>query len=204
VPLVDDYVIQESVQYPAQSVLRLDLALVHYPVCNKNGETIGSAVTNLDLHDIARAGRTFGIDTLYIVTPFADQQELVRDILAHWQTGHGATYNSKRKEALSLVRICHDLAELYDLVQDKWQRKPTVLATSAKPQERQLDFAEARRRIFAGEPHLILFGTGWGMAPEVFADVDALLPPIAGFGQYNHLSVRSAAAIVLDRVLGKP
>jgi tRNA (guanine37-N1)-methyltransferase len=200
---VDDYVIQEGVQYPAQSVLRLDLALVHYPVCNKNGETIGSAVTNLDLHDIARAGRTFGIDTLYIVTPFADQQELVRDILAHWQTGHGATYNSKRKDALSLVRICNDLAELYDLVQDKWQRKPTVLATSAKPQERQLDFAEARRRIFAGEPHLILFGTGWGMAPEVFADVDALLPPIAGFGQYNHLSVRSAAAIVLDRVLGK-
>jgi len=198
-----ELVSQEDGQSPEQSALRLDLALVHYPVCNKNGETIGSAVTNLDLHDIARAGRTFGIDTLYIVTPFADQQALVRDILAHWQTGHGATYNPKRKDALALVRISHDLAELYEQVRDKWRQKPTVLATSAKPQANQLDYAEARQRILAGEPHLILFGTGWGMTPEVLAEVDALLPPITGFGEYNHLSVRSAAAIVLDRVLGK-
>lgn len=196
--------IQENGQGEGQPSPRLDLALVHYPVCNKNGETIGSAVTNLDLHDIARAGRTFGIDTLYIVTPFADQQALVRDILAHWQTGHGATYNPQRKEALSLVRICNDLAELYEQVQVKWQQRPTVLATSAKTQANQLDFAQTRRRIFAGEPHLVLFGTGWGMTPEVFTDVDGLLPPIAGFGEYNHLSVRSAAAIVLDRLLGKP
>jgi len=196
-------VIQEEVQCPEQPALRLDLALVHYPVSNKNGETIGSAVTNLDLHDIARAGRTFGIDTLYIVTPFADQQALVRDILEHWQTGHGATYNPKRKDALSLVRICSDLAEMYELVEAKWQQRPTVLATSARPNANQLDYAEARRRIFAGEPHLILFGTGWGMTPEVLAEVDALLPPIVGYGEYNHLSVRSAAAIVMDRVLGK-
>ena len=195
--------IQEGVQGPEQPVLRLDLALVHYPVCNKNGETIGSAVTNLDLHDIARAGRTFGIDTLYIVTPFADQQALVRDILEHWQTGHGASYNPKRKEALALVRVCNDLAEMYALAEAKWQQRPTVLATSAKPNANQRGYAQVRQRIFAGEPHLILFGTGWGMAPEVFADVDALLPSIAGFGEYNHLSVRSAAAIVLDRVLGK-
>ena len=195
---------QEGGQCPEQPALRLDLALVHYPVCNKHGETIGSAVTNLDLHDIARAGRTFGIDTLYIVTPFADQQALVRDILEHWQTGHGATYNPKRKDALALVRVCNDLAEMYELAEAKWRQRPTVLATSAKPHARQIDFTEARQRIFAGEPHLILFGTGWGMAPEVFVDVDALLPPITGFGEYNHLSVRSAAAIVLDRVLGKP
>jgi len=106
------------------------------------------------------------------------------------------------KEALALVRLCHDLAELYELVQAKWRQRPTVLATSAKAQANQLDFTEARRRIFSGEPHLILFGTGWGMAPEVFAEVDALLPPIVGLGEYNHLSVRSAAAIVLDRVSG--
>ncbi|MFA6498619.1 MAG: RNA methyltransferase [Desulfurivibrionaceae bacterium] len=195
--------IQQGVQCPEQPALRLDLALVHYPVSNKNGETIGSAVTNLDLHDIARAGRTFGIDTLYIVTPFADQQALVRDILAHWQTGHGASYNPKRKDALSLVRICTDLAEMYGLVEAKWRQRPTVLATSARPNANQLDYAEARRRIFAGEPHLIFFGTGWGMTPEVLAEVDALLPPIVGYGEYNHLSVRSAAAIVLDRLLGK-
>ncbi|MDR0476708.1 MAG: RNA methyltransferase, partial [Desulfobulbaceae bacterium] len=27
----------------------LAIALIHYPVVNKNGETIGSAVTNLDI-----------------------------------------------------------------------------------------------------------------------------------------------------------
>lgn len=195
--------IQQGVQCPEQPALRLDLALVHYPVSNKNGETIGSAVTNLDLHDIARAGRTFGIDTLYIVTPFADQQAMVRDILDHWQTGHGATYNPKRKDALALVRVCNDLAEMYELVKAKWQQRPTVLATSAKPNANQRGYAQVRQRILAGEPHLILFGTGWGMTPEVLAEVDGLLPPITGYGEYNHLSVRSAAAIVLDRVLGK-
>jgi hypothetical protein len=137
------------------------------------------------------------------VTPFADQQAMVREILDHWRTGHGATYNPKRKDALALVRICQDLAELYELVEEKWQRRPAVLATSAKPNANQLGYAEARQRILAGEPHLILFGTGWGMTPEVMAEVDGLLPPIVGFGEYNHLSVRSAAAIVLDRVLGK-
>ncbi|SVE60327.1 uncharacterized protein METZ01_LOCUS513181, partial [marine metagenome] len=30
------------------------LALVHYPVYNKNGETITSSVTTLDVHDILR------------------------------------------------------------------------------------------------------------------------------------------------------
>jgi len=193
----------EGGQGPDQAVIRLDLALVHYPVCNKNGETIGSAVTNLDLHDIARAGRTFGIDTLYIVTPFADQQAMVSEILDHWQSGHGADYNPKRKEALSLVRICRDLAELYDLTRAKWRQKPAVLATSARGMADRLSFAQARQRVWAGEPHLILFGTGWGLAPEVFAGVDALLPPITGRGEYNHLSVRSAAAIMLDRLLGQ-
>ena len=186
----------------ASGILRVDLALVHYPVCNKNGEIIGSAVTNLDLHDIARAGKTFGVDTFYVVTPFADQQELVREILDHWQTGHGAVYNVKRKQALDMVRICRDMADLYSEVEGKWGQRPRVLATSARQQEKTRGFAETRRRMFAGEPHLLLFGTGWGMAAEVLAGVDALLPPVAGAGQYNHLSVRSAAAIILDRLLG--
>ncbi|HIJ78237.1 MAG TPA: RNA methyltransferase [Deltaproteobacteria bacterium] len=187
---------------PAQDI-RVDLALVHYPVSNKHGETIGSAVTNLDLHDIARAGCTFGIDTLYIVTPYEDQHELVQDILDHWLIGHGSTYNVNRKEALSIVRLCKDLAELYEMVSAKWQKRPTVLATSAQAHGTQDSFAETREKIFAGVPHLILFGTAWGMTSDVFADVDGQLPPISGYGSYNHLSVRSAAAIVMDRLLGK-
>ena len=47
----------------------LYVALIHHPVVNKNGMIIGSAVTNMDLHDIARAGRTFGVRGYYVVTP---------------------------------------------------------------------------------------------------------------------------------------
>ena len=182
--------------------MRVDLALVHYPVCNRNNEVIGSSVTNLDLHDIARAGRTFGLDKYYLVTPFTDQQELVQDILDHWLIGHGAEYNRNRKEALGIIELCADLDEVYEKVEAKWQQRPTVLATSATASDLSIGYEEIRRRAFDGEPFLILFGTGWGMAPELLTEVDAFLPPLNGAGEYNHLSVRSAASIILDRLLG--
>ena len=93
--------------------MAVDIALIHYPVINKSGETIGSAVTNLDIHDIARAARTFGVDEYYIVTPYADQQELVKEIIEHWQTGHGAQYNPARKSALALVRLADSPGRCY-------------------------------------------------------------------------------------------
>ncbi|MEA2083175.1 MAG: RNA methyltransferase [Thermodesulfobacteriota bacterium] len=181
--------------------IRLDLALVHYPVYNKNGETIGSAVTNLDLHDIARAGRTYGVGTLYIVTPYQDQQELVSEITAHWRTGHGAQYNSKRKDALSIVRLCSDLDELFALTTEKKER-PIILATSAKEHVITWSYDLTRKKLYSGERFLILFGTAWGLTLEALNAVDGVLPPIKGQEEYNHLSVRSAAAIVLDRLLG--
>ena len=181
---------------------QVELALVHYPVANKNGETIGSAVTNLDIHDIARAGRTFGIARYYIVTPYEDQRQLVTEILDHWLTGRGSVYNEKRKAALALVRICESLDALYAQVEAQWGMRPTVLATCAKPQANTVGYEAVRRRLSAGERFLLLFGTGWGLTSEVLARVDATLPPINGATEYNHLSVRSAAAIVLDRVLG--
>ncbi len=50
---------------------------------------------------------------------------------------------------------------------------------------------------------MILLGTAWGLAPQVIESSDGILEPISGVGKYNHLSVRSAAAIVLDRLLGE-
>jgi hypothetical protein len=184
--------------------LPLDVALVHYPVVNKSGETIGAALTNLDLHDIARACRTFGVGTFYVVTPYPDQQEMVREILAHWLTGHGARANPDRGEALALVRICDDLAALYDAVTAERGSRPTVLATSAKSGDGSWTYGQARSTIAAGGPVLLLFGTAWGMAPEVLSATNGLLPPIIGPDvRYNHLSVRSAVSIILDRLLGK-
>ena len=184
--------------------VRIDLALIHYPVLNKNREIIGSAVTNLDLHDIARAARTYGVDSLYVVTPYIDQQGLFQELLDHWLKGHGAVYNSKRGEALALVQMCNDLNTLFVEVTEKWQQRPTILATCAQEKSARLwPYQVVRQKLADGDCFLILFGTAWGLAPEVIEAGDGLLPPIIGLGDYNHLSVRSAAAIVLDRLLGE-
>lgn len=182
--------------------IRVDVALVHYPVHNRNGEVIGSAVTNLDLHDIARAARTFGVDSYYVVTPYGDQQQLAHELVDHWLTGYGAARNPPRREALSLIRICPDLAAVYAATTAKWGQRPTILATSAVPGGAVAAYPQVRQRIATGEPFLILFGTGWGLTPAALAEADAQLPPLKGVGDYNHLSVRSAASIVLDRLLG--
>jgi len=182
--------------------IALDIALIHYPVINKTGETIGSAVTNLDIHDIARAARTFGVDHYYIVTPYNDQQALVAEILGHWQTGHGATYNPARKAALERVKISETLAATIAQVTEQRGRRPLILTTSARVQKNSISYRETRRHIEAGDPILLLFGTAHGLAPELTETADYTLPPIESATDYNHLSVRSAVSIILDRLLG--
>ena len=184
------------------SDIALDIALIHYPVINKTGETIGSAVTNLDLHDIARAARTFGVDHYYIVTPYSDQQALVQEILDHWQTGYGATYNPARKSALDRVKISESLAAVINTVTEQRGQKPLILTTSARVQKNSISYRETRRRIATGEPILLLFGTAHGLATELSETADYTLPPIESTTGYNHLSVRSAVSIILDRLLG--
>lgn len=192
-----------TMQAPAPAGV-LDLVLLHYPVLNRNGEIIGSAVTNLDLHDIARAAKTFGAGMFYIVTPFVDQQELFAELLEHWLTGPGSRANAKRGEALALVRICSTLADVAAEIEAEGHPRPVVLATSARevPGRQFWPVARVRRQLEEGGRFLMLFGTAWGLAPEVLETADGILPPIAGRDEYNHLSVRSAVAIFLDRLLG--
>lgn len=183
--------------------MAVDIALIHFPVINKSGETIGSAVTNLDIHDIARAAKTFGVDDYYIVTPYADQQELIKEILEHWQTGHGAEYNPARKSALGLVSRGETLEEVIRRVEKKRGQRPVLITTSARLWKKSITFMDTRQRIETGEPVLLLFGTAHGLAPEVMEKADYTLPPIEGKTGYNHLSVRSAVSIILDRLLGE-
>ncbi len=181
---------------------QVDVALVHAPVVNRRGEVIGSAVTNLDLHDIARACRTFGVDTYWVITPFARQQELSAQILNHWLEGHGKTANPDRGEALSLIRLRAELDEVIAETRVKWGCEGIVVATCAGGQQEMTTYCALRQKIEEGAPVLLLFGTAWGLAPEVFSRVGITLPQIHGPGNYNHLSVRSAASIILDRLLG--
>ena len=180
----------------------LHLILIHYPVLGKNGEVIASAVTNLDLHDIARAGRTYGVRSLYIVTPVQDQLELVDKIVSHWVSGAGSNYNPKRKEAMAIIRVQATLEAALNDITAEGHGKPVTITTSARRQNGCTDMAVMRKKIWNGQPHALIFGTAWGLPDDFLKQADYILEPIKGPTDFNHLSVRSAAAILLDRLLG--
>jgi hypothetical protein len=181
----------------------LYLALLHFPVYDKHGHIVTTAVTHMDIHDIARAGRTYGVRRFYVVTPVPALRELAGRILAHWETGYGASYNETRKDALAIVKLAEDLDQtIIDAEYDAGAR-PLLLVTSARTRQPTLTYATLRRMIHDGtQPLLVLLGTGWGLGEEVLGRADHRLPAISGVGDYNHLSVRTAAAIILDRVCG--
>ncbi len=178
----------------------LYVALVHYPVLNKQQETIGSAVTNIDLHDIARASRTFGVRGYYVITPYADQQELTRKITEHWTCGGGGKRNPDRKAALELIRVVNSYEEAVEDIKNERQQPVVTVGTSAKPDQRCISTAAFREELNTSASHVILFGTSWGLAADIMDACDLQLEPILGAGDYNHLSVRSAASIYLDRI----
>ena len=180
---------------------RTYVALLHHPILGKSGDTISTAVTNLDVHDIARSARTFGLAGYFVVTPIGNQQQLVRKIVSHWETGHGASHNTLRRQALSLVRVVDDLDAVVDAIAEEHRQMPMLVATSAASSESGSDpVDDVHHALTMQRPVVILFGTGWGLASEVIDRADVMLPAIRGVGVYNHLSVRSAAAIVLDRL----
>ncbi len=180
----------------------LFVALMHYPVVNKNGDVIASAVTNLDLHDISRAAKTYGVRYFYVVTPLEDQKELVEKIVSHWTRGRGSTYNPIRCEALKLVQIKDSLEEVTEHIQKIRQCIPKIVVTRARSDNRSIGYDRFSEMLKSGAPYLLSFGTAWGLSEDFIANADYVLDPIRGNTDYNHLSVRSAVAIILDRVLG--
>jgi hypothetical protein len=103
------------------------------------------------------------------------------------------------------VSLTETLEETLQVVRDTAGEVPQIIATSAKDGGKRLSFPELRSRIAVpGPPFLLLLGTGWGLTEEVLDQANDFLEPIHGVGTYNHLSVRAAAAILLDRLLGAP
>jgi hypothetical protein len=181
----------------------LFLALLHHPVLDKNGAIVTTAVTNMDIHDIARSATTYGVRRFFVATPVRALRALSEKIVEHWETGYGSTYNVTRKEALALVAIEPDLDGVLVAIERETGQCPTVVATSARPSPACLSFAGLRDRLAAeAGAYLLVFGTGWGLAPAVMDRADLRLEPIVGPTPYNHLSVRAAAAIILDRLRG--
>lgn len=182
--------------------LRRDVmvALVHHPVVDRQGGVVTTAVTNLDVHDIARSAHTYGVSRFFVVHPVAAQRELVARIRSHWVDGSGARRIPDRKPAMEIVEIVPSLDDVVERVGGA----PELWATSAA-QGGTLSFHAARARLREPGPAVVvLFGTGWGLAPQVHVRTDARLAEIRSprADGYNHLSVRAAAAIVFDRLLG--
>jgi hypothetical protein len=188
----------------AELFVRLYIGLLHYPVYNKNYKTIASAITNTDLHDLGRLARTYGVKKFFVITPLKDQQELAERILKHWTTGHGAIYNHHRKEALALIAISPSLEETIREISEMEGKKPLTIATDAQKRKTgSLTYRKAVEIIDDENVVMVIFGTAWGLDKEVVDQADFVLDPVEGGTDYNHLSVRTAAAIILDRLVGR-
>ena len=181
----------------------IHLALVHFPVYNKVGEIVVSSVTTLDVHDISRVCRTYGAGSFYVVTPLKTQKELVERMVGHWMKGFGAEYNPTRKDALQQTKVIKSLDEVINELTEQSGEKPRVVVTSAKEVPNSIGYKSLREKLSEdGGPVLLVFGTGWGLEKNLIKNADYVLEPIQGNSGFNHLPVRGAIAIILDRLLG--
>jgi hypothetical protein len=180
------------------------IALLHHPVLNKRGDIVSTAVTNLDIHDNARSARTFNVASYHIITPLDAQVELVSRILNHWRSGFGARRVPNRVDAIKLIKVNRTLeAAMAEIIADR-DVNPFVITTCARRRDNIMSFKEVRARMQSKSgPYVIIFGTGYGLTDEIIESSNALLPPIGNPDDWNHLSVRSAVAIVLDRLLAE-
>lgn len=208
------------------------VVLLHAPMVDRTGKEVTTAVTNLDIHDIARSCKTFGIARYFIVNPEEEQERMVKTILDHWKQEVSRVHHPSRAQALDLVRFTRTFEEAFNeatletaelagkalqpfvVMPDardlsKYFEDPDWLWTYEALREK-MDAqkipgdSESGGRPDALRPVMIVFGTGWGIAPVFFEKVDKVLEPLRSRGnRYNHLSVRAAAAIVLDRLLGE-
>jgi hypothetical protein len=147
-------------------------------------------VTPLNVHDLARAARTYAVAPLYVVTPLLSQQALVNRILDHYRKGYGLGANPSRAEALR--DVCSSINEAL-----------TTCAAARAATRRRRDGGAGAKSIAAR------LGAGWrepGLAAlrhRVWASTrrqcDHFLGRCAA-GEFNHLLVRSAVAVIFDRL----
>lgn len=183
--------------------MSLYIALLHHPVYNRNGRTVTTAIANMDIHDIARAAATYGVRKFFIVNPQDEQKALAMELIRHWQEGYGARTNPSRKEAFDRVCLLGSLEQAAAWIESDSGARPKMAVTGASLGVNLISWEDFRRLLQENDgPYLLLFGTGWGIAREIIECADYRLPPLSGPSAYNHLSVRSAVSISLDRLMG--
>ena len=183
---------------------QLFLALMHHPVLDRNGRIVTSAITSLDIHDIARSAHTYDVNRAYIVHPIPEQREFASTVIDHWRFDFGRSFDGRRREALETIKVVDTLDDAITDASTLAGKRPLIVHTSARTAG-GTPIIELRRKIESPDapPILILFGTGFGLAPSVRERADIVLNAILGPGDYNHLSVRAAVSIILDRLRGR-
>lgn len=183
------------------------VVLMHDHVLVDSDRVGASSVTSLDVHDIARSACTFGLKKYFIVTPLLDQQKIIRKLLNFWLEESGISYNITRHEAIKNVILISSLEEVITKIIEIEGKEPVLIATTAKSKEvenkaKAITYYDQDKVWSQHKPVLFVLGTARGLSSYIINSCDYLLEPIKGFSSYNHLSVRSAAAIIFDRWFG--
>lgn len=189
----------------AQTIPNHYCALMHNDIMLPDGTVGTSSVTSIDIHDLARSSRTYGIKHYFVVTRLEAQQKLVKHFLSFWQEGEGVEYNKNRHDALQYVSLLATYDEVIASITEKEGVTPIVIVTSSRDTISKAPFITYydQGKVWAlKRPVLFIFGTAHGLSPAFMDTCDFRLLPLEGFSDFNFLSVRSAAAIILDRWLG--
>lgn len=180
------------------------LGLVHYPVYNKNGQIVCTSVTNFDIHDISRLCRTYDINKYYIITNTLSQIEYTNRIISFWKKEDSIGFNKDRNIAFENTIVIDSIENAMIDIEKITGKKVNLITTSAKKFDNSISYELMSKKIFNDdEVYFLIFGTGFGLTNEIMEKSTYILNPIRGNAKYNHLSVRSAVSIILDRLLGE-
>lgn len=180
---------------------RVHLALRHDNVLGREDKPIHSSVTQIDLHDFSRLCRTYGMGGFHCITEMDAQHQISRDILEYWRKGFGKDYNPDRVLALEKLHLHRSFDEMIEVITKIEGEAPLIIGTSARKTDKNLEFDDLLSIMVRSDRSAVVqFGTAWGLSPEQIHRCDWVLPPIEGRTGYNHLSVRCAAAIIVDRL----
>ncbi|EDP76366.1 RNA methyltransferase [Hydrogenivirga sp. 128-5-R1-1] len=182
----------------------VSIALVHYPAMDREGKLIVTSFTTMDLHDIARPARAYDVRKFYIVQPIDAQRLVIKRQIDYWLSEEGRRSNPTRYEIVQLVSLKYTLDEVVEDVEREKGKRPIIVGTDARKYPNTVGYEELSREIARRErEYLLVFGTGYGLPPDMMRTFDYILEPVYGAGDWNHLSVRNAVAIILDRLFSR-